>query len=134
MTSFHFSVLSFIPSDQKVHFWGKKVYLVQYYYRKFQKESFDSLILPANPSLCHKKKSILLFPYLNCKFNRDLFEQYKTPNLYIQQNTWFQKSTIKVFISNKICVVIIHIRLAMTVMLSLNLCQVIFPYEEFPIK
>lgn len=45
LTSFHFSVLSFIPSDQKEHFWGKKVYLVHYYYRKFQKESFDSLIL-----------------------------------------------------------------------------------------
>ena len=117
--SFDFSVLSFIPSDQREHFWGKKVNLVQYYYRKFQRESFDSLILPANPSFCHeKKKSILLFPYLNWKFNRDLFEQDKTPNLYIQQNTWIQKSTIKGFISNNICVVIIYVRLSMTVMLS----------------
>ena len=104
--SFDFSVLSFIPSEQREHFLGKKVYLLQYYYRKFQRESFDSLILPANPSSCHEKKSILLFPYLNWKFNRDLFEQDKTPNLYIQQNTWIQKSTIKGFISNNICVVI----------------------------
>lgn len=82
--------------------------------------------LPIHHFVIKKKKSILLFPYLNYKFNKDLFEQDKTPNLYTQQNTWIQKSTIKVFISNKICVVIIYIRLAMTVIIYLH--QVIFPY------
>ena len=66
--SFDFSVLSFIPSDQREHFGGKKVNLVQYYYRKFQRESFDSLILPANPSFCHEKKKIYIaFPLFELK-------------------------------------------------------------------